>query len=134
MLQQTLNRYHNRAIETQEVIEELIRVATEIRQAIGRGEDLGLNNDELAFYDALADNDSARIVMGDDKLKLIATELVKTVRQSVTIDWHLREQARSSIRVIIKRILRKHGYPPDLTTDAAQLVLQQAEALCEEWV
>jgi type I restriction enzyme R subunit len=134
MLQQTLNRYHNRAIETQEVIEELIRVATEIRQAIGRGEELGLNNDELAFYDALADNDSARIVMGDDKLKLIATELVKTVRQSVTIDWHLREQARSSIRVIIKRILRKHGYPPDLTTDAAQLVLQQAEALCEEWV
>lgn len=134
MLQQTLNRYLNRAIETQEVIEELINMAKEMRQAIGRGEQLGLNNDELAFYDALADNDSARIVMGDDKLKLIASELVKTVRQSVTIDWHLREQARSNIRVIIKRILRKHGYPPDLTTDAAQLVLQQAEVLCEEWV
>ncbi|MBU3680183.1 MAG: type I restriction endonuclease subunit R [Candidatus Kapabacteria bacterium] len=134
MLQQTLNRYHNRAIETQEVIEELIRMANEMRKAIGRGEQLGLSSDELAFYDALADNDSARIVMGDDKLKFIATLLVKRVRESVTIDWQLREQARAQLRVLIKRILREHGYPPDLATDAAQLVLQQAEALCEEWV
>ena len=134
LLQQTLNRYHNRAIETQEVIEELIRLAQEMREAISRGETLGLNNDELAFYDALSDNNSARIVMGDDKLKLIATELVNKVRESVTIDWNLREQARASIRVIIKRILRKHGYPPDLESDAAQLVLQQAELLCEGWV
>jgi type I restriction enzyme R subunit len=134
MLQQTLNRYHNRAIETQEVIEELIRVAQELNEAISRGEKLNLNNDELAFYDALANNTSARVIMGDDKLKLIASELVKSVRSSVTIDWQLREQARSNIRVIIKRILRKHGYPPDLTTDAAQLVLQQAAVLCDEWV
>lgn len=134
LLQQTLNRYHNRAIETQEVIEELIRIAKDLREAISRGEMLGLNDDELAFYDALADNSSARIVMGDDKLKLIATELVKKVRESVTIDWNLREQARAKIRVIIKRILREHGYPPDLQTAAAQLVLQQAELLCEGWV
>ncbi|MFN6135711.1 MAG: DUF3387 domain-containing protein, partial [Bacteroidota bacterium] len=134
LLQQTLNRYHNRAIETQEVIEELIRIARDMREAIGRGEKLGLNDDELAFYDALADNSSARVVMGDDKLKLIATELVKKVRESVTIDWNLREQARSGIRVIIKRILRKYGYPPDLESTAAQLVLQQAELLCEGWV
>lgn len=134
LLQQTLNRYHNRAIETQEVIEELIRIAKDMREAISRGETLGLNDDELAFYDALADNSSARVVMGDDKLKLIATELVKKVRESVTIDWNLREQARARIRVIIKRILREHGYPPDLESTAAQLVLQQAELLCEGWV
>ncbi|MFM8437492.1 MAG: type I restriction enzyme endonuclease domain-containing protein, partial [Candidatus Kapaibacterium sp.] len=134
LLQQTLNRYHNRAIETQEVIEELIRLARDMREAISRGETLGLNDDELAFYDALADNSSARVVMGDDKLKLIATELVSKVRDSVTIDWNLREQARANIRVLIKRILRKHGYPPDLQTEAAQLVLQQAELLCEGWV
>ncbi len=134
LLQQTLNRYHNRAIETQEVIEELIRVAVDLREAAKRGDDLGLNDDEVAFYDALASNDSARVIMGDDKLKLIATELVKKVRESVTIDWNLREQARASIRVIIKRILRKHGYPPDLETEAAQLVLQQAALLCDEWV
>ena len=134
LLQQTLNRYHNRAIETQEVIEELIRLAQEMREAISRGETLGLNDDELAFYDALSDNNSARIVMSDDKLKIIATELVNKVRESVTIDWNLREQARASIRVIIKRILRKHGYPPDLESEAAQLVLQQAELLCEGWV
>lgn len=105
-----------------------------MREAISRGETLGLNDDELASYDALSDNNSARIVMGDDKLKLIATELVKKVRESVTIDWNLREQARASIRVIIKRILRKHGYPPDFESEAAQLVLQQAELLCEGWV
>ena len=134
LLQQTLNRYHNRAIETQEVIEELIRIAKEMREAINRGESLGLNEDELAFYDALADNSSARVIMGDDKLKLIATELVTKVRESVTIDWNLREHARANIRVLIKRILRKHGYPPDLQTAAAQLVLQQAEQLCEAWV
>ena len=134
LLQQTLNRYHNRAIETQEVIEELIRLAKEMRDAMGRGETLGLNDDELAFYDALSDNSSARILMGDDKLKLIATELVIHVRSSVTIDWNLREQARANIRVLIKRILRKYGYPPDLQSEAAQLVLQQAELLCESWV
>lgn len=134
MLQETLNRYHNRAIETQEVIEELIRLAADIRNAVARGEALGLNDDEMAFYDALSQNDAAREVMGDTKLKLIATELVQQVRASVTIDWNLREQARAAIRVLIKRILRKHGYPPDLESAAAQLVLQQAEVLCEAWV
>ena len=134
LLKNTLNRYHNLAIETQEVIEELIRVASEIRNAINRGEELGLTGAEVAFYDALNVNESARVLMGDDKLRLIASELVNRVRESVTIDWNLREQARASLRVIVKRILRKHGYPPDLESEAAQLVLQQAEVLCEEWV
>lgn len=134
MLQETLNRYHNRAIATQEVIEELISVAKEIRESIKRGDDLGLNGDELAFYDALAENESARLAMADDKLKVIAAELVKKVKSSVTIDWNLREQARASIRVIIKRILKHHGYPPDLAEEATQLVLRQAEVLCEGWV
>ncbi|MBS1560998.1 MAG: type I restriction endonuclease subunit R [Bacteroidetes bacterium] len=134
MLQETLNRYHNRAIATQEVIEELIAIAKQINQAVQRGEDLGLNGDELAFYDALAENESARLAMKDDKLKVIAMELVKKVKQSVTIDWNLREQARAHIRVIIKRILKQHGYPPDLAEEATQLVLRQAEVLCEGWV
>ena len=134
LLKNTLNRYHNRAIETQEVIEELIRVASEIRNAINRGEELGLTGDEIAFYDALNVNESARVLMGDKQLRYIASELVKRVRESVTIDWNLREQARASIRVIIKRILRKYGYPPDLESEAAQLVLQQAEVLCDAWM
>jgi type I restriction enzyme R subunit len=134
LLKNTLNRYHNRAIETQEVIEELIRVASEIRNAINRGEVLGLTGDEVAFYDALNVNESARVLMGDKQLRYIASELVKRVRESVTIDWNLREQARASIRVIIKRILRKYGYPPDLESEAAQLVLQQAEVLCDAWM
>ena len=134
LLKNTLNRYHNRAIETQEVIEELIRVASEIRNAINRGEELGLTGDEVAFYDALNVNESARVLMGDKQLRYIASELVKRVRESVTIDWNLREQARASIRVIIKRILRKYGYPPDLESEAAQLVLQQAEVLCDAWM
>ncbi len=116
------------------MIEELISVAKEIRESIKRGDDLGLNGDELAFYDALAENESARLAMADDKLKVIAAELVKKVKSSVTIDWNLREQARASIRVIIKRILKQHGYPPDLAEEATQLVLRQAEVLCEGWV
>jgi len=98
-----------------------------------RGVDLGLNDDEVAFYDALAANDSAVEAMGKDELKVIATELVTQVRKSVTIDWTLRESARAKIKVLVKRILRKHGYPPDLQDEATKLVLQQAELLCAEW-
>jgi len=132
-LKQTLNAYHNRAIATHEVIEELIRLAKEMEAAQKRGEDLGLNDDEIAFYDALATNESAITAMGDDKLKVIAVELIKMVRKSVTIDWTLRESARARIRVIVKRILNKWGYPPDLQDEAVKTVLQQAELLCADW-
>jgi len=133
MLKSTLNAYHNRAIATQEVIEELIRLAKEMRDATNRGEDLGLNDDEVAFYDALAANDSAVEAMGSDELKVIAAELVTNVRNSVTIDWTLRENARAKIRVMVKRILKRHGYPPDLQEEATKTVLAQAELLCAEW-
>ena len=123
----------NRAIATQEVIEELIKLAKQLKEADQRGVDLGLSDDEVAFYDALAVNDSAVKVMGKDSLKVIATELVTQVHKSVTIDWTLRESARAKIKVLVKRILRKHGYPPDLQDEATKLVLQQAELLCAEW-
>lgn len=133
-LKKTLNGYHNRAISTMEVIEELIALAKELDTASKRGEQLGLTDDEVAFYDALAVNESAVVAMGDDKLKLIAAELITQVRKSVTIDWTLRESARAKIRVMVKRILNRHGYPPDLQADAVKTVLQQAELLCADWV
>jgi type I restriction enzyme R subunit len=133
MLKKTLNAYHNRAIATQEVIEELIKLAKQMSAATQRGVDLGLNDDEVAFYDALAANDSAVEAMGKDELKVIATELVTQVRKSVTIDWTLRESARAKIKVLVKRILRKHGYPPDLEEEATKTVLAQAELLCDGW-
>jgi type I restriction enzyme, R subunit len=133
-LKKTLNAYHNRAISTMEVIEELIRLAKDLDAATKRGEDLGLTEDEVAFYDALAANESAVRAMGDDKLKVIAAELISQVRKSVTIDWTLREGARAKIRVMVKRILNKYGYPPDLQEEAVRTVLQQAELLCADWV
>ena len=133
MLQRTLNAYHNRAIATQEVIEELITLAKQISEAGQRGEKMGLNEYEVAFYDALAANESAVKAMGNLELKVIAAELVTQVRQSVTIDWTLREGARAKIRVMVKRILKKHGYPPDLQEEAIKTVLQQAELLCADW-
>ncbi len=133
-LRKTLNAYHNRAISTLEVIEELIKLAKEMDAATKRGEDLGLSDDEVAFYDALAANESAVRAMGDDKLKVIAAELISQVRKSVTIDWTLREGARAKIRVMVKRILNKYGYPPDLQEEAVKTVLQQAELLCADWV
>ena len=133
MLTSTLNAYHNRAIATQEVIEELIKLAKQMSEANARGEKLGLNPDEIAFYDALAANESAVKAMGNDELKVIAAELVTQVRKSVTIDWTLRESARAKIKVMVKRILKKHGYPPDLQEEATKTVLMQAELLCAEW-
>ena len=130
-LKKTLNAYHNRAISTMEVIEELIRLAKEVQQS---GNRTGLTSDEWAFYDALATSDSAKQAMGDDKLKLIAAELIVKVRNSVTIDWTLRESARARIKVMVKRILNKYGYPPDLQEEAVKTVLMQAELLCAEWV
>jgi type I restriction enzyme R subunit len=133
-LKKTLNAYHNRAISTMQVIEELIKLAKDLDAATKRGEDLGLTDDEIAFYDALAANESAVKAMGDDKLKVIAAELITQVRKSVTIDWTLREGARAKIRVMVKRILKRYGYPPDLQEAAVKTVLQQAELLCAEWV
>ncbi len=133
-LKKTLNAYHNRAIATQEVIEELIKLAKELEAAGKKGEELGLNEDEYAFYTALAESESAIELMGDDKLKVIAAELITQVRKSATIDWQYRESARARIRVLVKRILNKYGYPPDLQDAAVQTVLKQAETLCADWV
>ena len=133
MLDQTLRRYRNRAIEAAQVIEELIGLAREMREANARGERLGLSEDELALYDALETNDSAVRVLGDDTLRDIARELVETVRGNVTIDWTLRENVRAHLRVLVRRTLRRHGYPPDKQEKATQTVLEQAEALSEVW-
>ena len=133
MLEQTLRRYQNRTVEAAQVIEELIGLARELREANARGEKLGLSEDELAFYDALETNDSAVQVLGDDTLRDIARELVDTVRGNVTIDWTLRENVRANLRRLVRRILRKHGYPPDKQEKATRTVLEQAEALSAGW-
>ena len=133
MLEQTIRRYQNRAVEAAQVIEELIGLAREMREASARGEKLGLSDDELAFYDALSVNDSAVQVLGDDTLRDIARELVETVRGNVTIDWTLRENVRANLRRLVKRVLRKHGYPPDKQESATRTVLQQAELLSAGW-
>jgi type I restriction enzyme R subunit len=134
MLEKTLRAYHNRAIETVQVIEELITLAEEIRKAEKRGEDLGLSDDEVAFYDALETNDSAVKLLGDKVLCEIARELVRTIRNNVTVDWSIREDRRAHIKRLVKRILKKYGYPPDKQEKATQTVMEQAETLCEEWV
>ncbi|HVO25032.1 MAG TPA: type I restriction endonuclease subunit R, partial [Candidatus Margulisiibacteriota bacterium] len=133
MLEQTIRRYQNRAIEAAQVIEELIALAKDMRAANTRGERLGLSEDELAFYDALETNDSAVKVLGDETLRTIARELVASVRANVTIDWTLRENVRAQLRVLVKRILRKYGYPPDKQAKATETVLEQAEVLSEVW-
>jgi type I restriction enzyme R subunit len=133
LLEEAIRRYQNRAIETVQVIEELIALAKQIREADRRGETLGLTEDELAFYDALEVNDSAVKVLGDETLRRIAQELVRTVRANVTIDWTIRENVRAQMRVMVKRILRRYGYPPDKQARATQLVLEQAEVLCRDW-
>ena len=133
MLEQAIRRYQNRAIATAQVIEELIALAKDIRAASQRGADLGLSEDEVAFYDALETNDSAVRVLGEPTLKTIARELVATVRKNVTIDWTVRENVRANLRVIVKRILRKYGYPPDKQEKATRTVLEQAEVLSEGW-
>ena len=134
LLEQSLRRYQNRAVEAAQVIEELLQLAREMREANARGERLGLSEDELAFYDALETNDSAVEVLGDETLRMIARELVETVRKNVTIDWTLRENVRAQLRVLVRRILRKHGYPPDKQEQATITVLEQAEVLSEGWV
>ena len=132
-LEHAIARYHANAINAVEVIQELIQLARDIRAAQARGEEQGLSDEEIAFYDALAENESAVQVMGDDKLRVVAHELVVSLRENVSIDWAHRESARARMRVLVKRILRKYGYPPDLQDAAVQTVLQQAEALSALW-
>ena len=132
-LEATIRRYHNRAIETVQVIEELIALAKEMQEAKRRGEKLGLSESEEAFYDALGANDSAVAVLGDETLKAIARELVETVRANASIDWTMRENVRAKLRVMVRRVLRRHNYPPDQQEQATQTVLEQAELFAGEW-
>jgi len=133
MLEQTIQRYQNRSIETAQVLTELIELAKEIRQAQSQGENLGLTEDEVAFYDALEVNDNAVQMLGDETLKAITRELVQAVRRNVTIDWTVKESVRAKLRTLVKRLLRKYGYPPDKQEKATVTVLQQAELLCKDW-
>jgi type I restriction enzyme R subunit len=121
------------AIETAQVIEELIDVAKKFRAAATRGEELGLTEDEIRFYDALANNESAVRELTDETLKKIAHELTENLRQNITVDWSERESVRARLRLMVKRILRKYKYPPDQQDGAVDLVLQQAQALGEAW-
>lgn len=132
-LEDAIKRYHNNALTTAEVLEELIRIAKDIKAARQRGEEDGLTPDEIAFYDALAENESALDVMGDDQLKVIAHELMTSVKSNISVDWQKRESARAKIRVLVKRILKKYGYPPDLQNDAIRTVIEQAEIWSAEW-
>lgn len=133
MLEQTIKKYQNRTIDAAKVILELIELAKEMREAHRRGEKLNLTEEELAFYDALETNDSAVKVLGDETLRTIARELVETVKKNVTIDWTVKESIKAKLRTLVKRILRKYGYPPDKQEKATQTVLSQAELLCAEW-
>jgi len=133
-LEAAIARYHTNAISTVEVMQELIELAKDVRAARQRGAEEGLTQDEIAFYDALAENESAVKAMGNDALKLIAHELLESLQGNVTVDWSRRESARARMRVLVKRILRKHGYPPDMQDAAVQTVLRQAEALSASWV
>ena len=127
-------QYQNRTIEASAVIQELVEIARDMREAEKRGEKLGLNDDEKAFYDALGVNDSAVQVLGDETLTMIARELVEMVRRNVTIDWTVKESVRAKLRIMVKRILRNYGYPPDKQESATQTVLEQAEVLCADWI
>ena len=133
LLANVIQRYQNRSIETAQVMEELIQMAKKFKEAADRGTDLGLNNDELAFYDALANNEESVRELGDETLKKIAHELAESLRNNVSVDWAVRDNVRAKLRLMVKRILRKYKYPPVKQEEAVQLVLEQAESLCAEW-
>ncbi len=134
LLEKAIKAYTNKSIETAEIIQELIDLAKKIREEQNRGKDLGLNDDEIAFYDALADNENAKKVLGDETLRTIARELVVTVKKNITIDWSVRENVQAKLRLIVKKILKKYGYPPDKQEKAIITVLEQAKLLGYEWV
>lgn len=127
MLDEAVNRYTNRSLTTAEIIAELAKLAKQMRDAQKRHEELGLREDEVAFYDAVVQNDSAVMELGDETLKAMAQELVKSVRQSATIDWNLKESVLAAMRSKVRRILAKYDYPPDAEAKAIELVLEQAE-------
>lgn len=132
-LLETLRNYHNRAIETAQVIEELIQMAREFQAVLERETALGLSQDEIAFYDALANNESAVRELGDEILKKIAVEITEKLRNSTTVDWQVRESVRARLRILVRRTLQKWKYPPDKQADAVELVLKQAEVICNDW-
>lgn len=132
-LQETLRKYNNRGIETAQVIEELIAMAKQFQDEMARDESLGLNPDEVAFFDALANNESAVRELGDDTLKKIAIEITKKLRASTTVDWQVRESVRAKLRILVRRTLQRYKYPPDKAIEAVELVLQQAEVLSNSW-
>ena len=129
-----MQRYQNRSIEAAQVMEELVQMAKKFREAATRGEQLGLNDGEVRFYDALANNESAVRELTGETLKKIAHELTENLRKNLTVDWSARESVQARLRLMVRRILRKYKYPPDEQAAAVDLVLQQARALGEEWV
>lgn len=133
MLDKTIKKYINRSVEAAEVIEELIELARQIRDEKNRGTELNMSEDEVAFYDALGVNDSAVKVLGDETLRKIALELTQMIRNSVTIDWTQRASVQAQIRLKVKKILRKYGYPPDKEKKATETVLEQAEVIAKNW-
>jgi type I restriction enzyme R subunit len=133
MLAEAIRKYQNRSIDSAQVIAELIELAKEVREAQKRGDELGLNDEEVAFYDALADNESAKELLGEDMLKTMARELTDLIKQNVSIDWKLRDTVRAKLRVMVKKLLKKYGYPPDKQAIATDLVLEQAELLSDKW-
>ncbi len=133
MLEASIKRYQNNLITAAEIIKEMIDLAKEIKEADKRGEKLGLSKDELAFYDAVSNNESAKDLLGDEVLLKLARVLVERVKTNATIDWTVKESVRKKLKVVVKRTLRQYGYPPDLQKLATDTVLQQAEALAEFW-
>lgn len=134
MLEASIRRYQNRTIETTQVIMELIELAKEISGAEKRGESTGLTSDELAFYDALADNESARDVMGDEILMQIAKDLTLSIRRNISVDWAIRENVQAKMKMDIKRLLKRYNYPPDKTPQAVDTVIAQAKLMCQKEV
>ena len=132
-LQETLRKYNNRAIETAQVIEELIQMAKEFQEEMEREANLGLNPDEIAFYDALANNESAVRELGDEILKKIAVEITEKLRRSTTVDWQVRDSVRAKLKILVRRTLQRWKYPPDKAAEAVELVLKQAETLSNSW-
>ena len=133
MLAQAIRKYQSRSIDSAQVIAELIELAKEVREAQKRGDELGLTDEEVAFYDALADNESAQKILGEDLLKTMARELTDTIKKNVSIDWKLRDSVRAKLRIMVKKLLKKYGYPPDMQAVATDLVLEQAELLSDKW-
>lgn len=132
-LDDVLTRYHNRAVDSLQVIDELISLAREVAASAKRGDELGMGPEELAFYDALAENGSARELMESETLRTLAQLLVKTIRSTATVDWTQKESVRAKMRIEVRKLLARYGYPPDLQKAAVDLVLEQANAIAVDW-